>query len=68
MSSGQSLKRTSMAIPAQLLEWLDREAVARGKSRNSLITYLLEQTRDVQVVERLQKLESIVNKLQERLS
>lgn len=57
MDRNRSLKRTSMAIPAQLREWLDREALATGRSRNSLVTYLLEKARDTQVIARLERIE-----------
>ena len=36
-----ALKKTAVALPEELLEALDREADARGESRNRLITRIL---------------------------
>lgn len=56
----RKLVRSSIAMPEELLQWLSREAEASGRSRNSLVTYLLEQARDTQVIARLERIERIL--------
>jgi hypothetical protein len=51
-----------MAIPMPLWQWLGEQSEATGKSRNSLVTHLLEQARDVRLVERLERLERILDR------
>jgi hypothetical protein len=54
------LRKTAIAVPADLLAAVDRAARARGESRNRFLTRVLEQAvrarRDVEITRRLDEL------------
>jgi len=42
---GLETRRFSLCIPVDLADWLEREAVRQGRTRNNLIKWILEQYR-----------------------
>jgi hypothetical protein len=66
--SNRTLKRSSMALPAPLLEWLDDEAKSFGMTRNSFLTMKLMMCKETQHGERLRRLETRVAQLEHKVN
>lgn len=63
-----SLRRSSIAIPDTLFDWLNDEAKAVGMTRNSFITMKLMLCKETQHGERLRRLETRVAQLEHKIN